>query len=141
VVKVTRQYRFSASHRLHSHLLSEDANREVYGKCNNPYGHGHDYVVQVQVQGPVEEATGLAVDVNRLDEMVKGAFLDEMANRNLNDLEDFAELVPTTENLAVVIEQRLGRQWQRVFPKAWPKLDGVRVLETKRNIIETKGMR
>lgn len=113
----------------------------MYGKCNNPYGHGHDYVVQVQVRGPVEVTTGLAVDVNRLDEMVKGAFLDEMANRNLNDLQDFAELVPTTENLAVVIEQRLGKQWQRVFANEWPKLDGVRVLETKRNIIETKGMR
>jgi len=141
VVKVTRQYRFSASHRLHSPQLSEDENWQVYGKCNNPYGHGHDYVVQVQVSGVVDEDTGLALPVEALDGMMERLVLRDVSNGNLNDLPAFAEVVPTTEMLAIEVDRRLRAGWSAVFPEVWPQLDGVRILETKRNVFETIGAR
>jgi len=141
VVKVTRQYRFSASHRLHSPQLSEDENWQVYGKCNNPYGHGHDYVVQVQVSGVVDEDSGLALPVEALDGMMERLVLRDVSNGNLNDLPAFAEVVPTTEMLAIEVDRRLRAGWSAVFPEAWPQLDGVRILETKRNVFETIGAR
>ncbi|MBL8296486.1 MAG: 6-carboxytetrahydropterin synthase [Bryobacterales bacterium] len=141
MVKVTRQYRFSASHRLHSPQLSDDENRQVYGKCNNPYGHGHDYVVQVQVSGPVDEDTGLALPVEVLDGLMERLVLRDVANGNLNDLPAFAEVVPTTEMLAIEVDRRLRARWSAVFPETWPQLDGVRILETKRNVFETIGAR
>jgi len=140
-MRVTRQYRFSASHRLHSPQLSEDGNWQVYGKCNNPYGHGHDYVAQVQVSGPVDEETGLALPVEALDGLVERHVLRAVANANLNDLPAFAEVAPTTEMLAVAIDRWLRTGWTDVFPGEWPRLDGVRILETKRNVFETIGVR
>lgn len=141
VVKVTRQYRFSASHRLHSVQLSDGENRRVYGKCNNPYGHGHDYVAQVRVSGPVDEETGLALPVEALDEMMRRLVLKEIANANLNDLPVFAGTVPTSEMLAVEIDRRLRAGWSAVFAGGQPRLDGVRILETRRNVFETIGAR
>lgn len=141
MIRVTRQYRFSASHRLHSPRLSPEQNAEIYGKCNNPFGHGHDYVIQVQASGPVDPETGLALDVRRLDGLVESALLADFANANLNDLAVFAETSPTTENLARESECRLRRAWRSVFADEWPRLEGVRILETRRNVIETEGMR
>lgn len=141
MVNVTRQYRFSASHRLHSPQLSEDENWQVYGKCNNPYGHGHDYVVQVQVSGPVDEETGLALPVEALDGVMEQLVLKDVANGNLNDLPAFAKVVPTTEMLAIEVDRRLRAGWRAVFPGEWPQLDGVRILETRRNVFETIGVR
>lgn len=141
MVKVTRQYRFPASHRLHSSQLSADENREVYGKCNNPFGHGHDYVLQVQVSGPVDEETGLAVSVDALDALVGRRVLRLVTHTNLNDLPEFAVAVPTTEMLAVAVDRWLRAGWAETFPGEWPRLDGVRILETRRNVFETIGVR
>jgi len=135
-MRLTRRYRFSAAHRLHSELLSEAENRETFGKCNNPYGHGHDYVLEVTVRGAVDAETGLVADVRRLDTVVRREVLDAFHMRNLNvDVAEFAGLVPTSENVAVVVERRLGRVWRREFPGS-PALDRIRIHETRRNIFE-----
>ena len=134
--RVTRRYRFAASHRLHSALLSEDRNREAYGKCNNPFGHGHDYVLDVSVRGPADR-DGRTVDRAALDELVAWQVIEPFDHRNLNvEVAEFARTVPTSENLAVEICRRLKAGWSAVFPGEWPKLDGVRIAETPRNIFE-----
>lgn len=135
MIEVTRRYRFAASHRLHSPSLSEDENRRLYGKCNNPFGHGHDYVLDVTTRGPVDEETGLAVPHAALDALVERAVLAELRNANLNDLPVFsAARVPTTESLLDEIRRRLGRQW----PAGFPALAAIRIQETKRNRFESR---
>lgn len=135
--RVTRRYRFSASHRLHSAQLNEAENREIYGKCNNPYGHGHNYVVDVSAHGPLDPVSGRAVDTARLDDLVTREILTPFDHSNLNEgVEAFASLVPTSENLAVEISRRLKRNWNTVFPGEWPKLAKVRIAETPRNVFE-----
>jgi 6-pyruvoyltetrahydropterin/6-carboxytetrahydropterin synthase len=138
VIRLTRRYRFAASHRLHSDNLPEDENRAVFGKCNNPYGHGHDYVLEVSVTGPVESESGQAVRLGTLDRAVQETVLAGMDHRNLNaEVEEFrGGLVPTTENLAEVILNRLDRNWGRFFPKGLPRLERIRIYETPRNIFE-----
>jgi len=136
VFRVTRRYRFAASHRLHAPQLSDPENRQLYGKCNNPYGHGHNYEVEVSARGPLD-GSGRAVDIGCLDELVAQQVLAPFAHRNLNqEIDSFARLVPTTENLAVEICRRLKDNWRTVFPGEWPKLERVRIAETARNIFE-----
>ncbi len=139
--RVTRRYGFAASHRLHSNDLGEDDNRRLYGKCNNPYGHGHNYVVDVSVRGPLDAATGRAVDIGVLDELVRREVVLPFDHRNLNrEVAAFASdapvLVPTSENLGLEICRRLKRNWKQVFPGEWPKLEKIRIGETARNIFE-----
>lgn len=135
--RVTRRYEFSASHRLHSGELSEEENRKLYGKCNNPYGHGHNYVVEVSACGPLDAATGRAVDTAALDRLVARGVLRPFEHRNLNeDVAAFAHVVPTSENLAAEICRRLKQEWRRAFPGEWPKLEKIRIAETPRNIFE-----
>ena len=137
--RVTRRYGFPASHRLHATQLDEEENRRLYGKCNNPYGHGHNYVVEVSARGPADPTTGLAVDTAMLDELVGRLVVQPFSHRSLNaEVESFAEVVPTSENLAVEICRRLKRDWNTVFPGTWPKLEKVRIAETARNIFEIK---
>jgi 6-pyruvoyltetrahydropterin/6-carboxytetrahydropterin synthase len=137
MIRVTRRYRFSASHRLHSDRFSEAENRELFGKCNNPFGHGHDYVLDIGVLGPIEPATGLAVNVQALDGLVRESVLHDFENRNLNeDVDEFTAAVPTSENIVLAIEQRLRRRWPAVFPGEWPRLEKLRLQETRRNRFE-----
>ena len=137
--RVTRRYEFAASHRLHSPALSADENRRLYGKCNNPYGHGHNYVVEVSARGPLDEVTGQAVDTGLLDSLVSQQVLGPFAHRNLNvDVDSFALVAPTSENLAADICRRLKDNWSRFFPDEWPRLDRVRIAETARNIFEVE---
>lgn len=132
-MKLTRRYRFSASHRLHAEALSEEANRATYGKCNNPYGHGHNYIVEVTVEGPVDVRTGRVVDVPRLDEVVQKEIIGRYDHRNLNEqVEDLANKVPTSEVVAEAIHARLAQNW----PVGSPVLARVRVWETRNNIFE-----
>ena len=84
-MQLTRRYHFSASHRLHSAELSEDVNQELYGKCNNPYGHGHNYEVEVTVSGLIERTTGRVVDRGALDRLVKKQVIEPLDHRNLNE--------------------------------------------------------
>ena len=137
MLNVTRRYRFAASHRLHTPRLSEAENRDLYGKCNHPYGHGHNYEVEITVRGPLDAATGRAVDLRRLDGLVKTEVLDAFDHRNLNaEIRQFAELVPTSENLALELERRLRAGWPAAFPGEWPRLEKIRIAETARNIFE-----
>jgi 6-pyruvoyltetrahydropterin/6-carboxytetrahydropterin synthase len=139
VFRVTRRYQFAASHRLHSPSLSEDENQRVYGKCNNPYGHGHNYVLHVSARGVPNPSAGQAVDTRLLDELVNRQVLEPFEHRNLNmDLEWFEPVVPTSENLGREICRRLKRNWNTVFGGEWPKLEKVRIEETPRNIFEIR---
>ena len=138
-MRLTRRSRFAASHRLHSAAFSEDQNRELYGKCSNPYGHGHDYVLDVTAVGPVNEVSGQAVHVPTLDRLVGEEVLKDFDHRYMNaDLGEFKALVPTSENIIQVIEDRLIARWRETFPGEWPRLEGIRLRETKRNVFELK---
>ena len=111
---LTRRYRFSASHRLHSAQLGEEENRRIYGKCNNPYGHGHNYVVEVTVSGPVDPATGMIANLGDLDAFVESEVIEPFDHNYLNEeVAAFREHVPTTENLCIEIFDRLS-----AFPSA-----------------------
>jgi 6-pyruvoyltetrahydropterin/6-carboxytetrahydropterin synthase len=137
--RVTRRYEFAASHRLHAPQLSDDENRKLYGKCNNPHGHGHNYVVEVSARGPLDAATGRAIDTAALDRLVRREVLTPFGHRNLNeDVASFTEVVPTSENLAAEVCRRLKREWRGAFPGEWPKLEEIRIAETARNIFEVK---
>jgi 6-pyruvoyltetrahydropterin/6-carboxytetrahydropterin synthase len=129
-VVLGRRYRFAASHRLHSPHLSEAENWRVYGKCNNPYGHGHNYTVEVLLSGPVDPATGMIANLADLDAFVEREILEPFDHKSLNeDVAVFRETVPTTENLCMEIFQRL-----KTFPYA--RLERVRVEETSNNSFE-----
>jgi 6-pyruvoyltetrahydropterin/6-carboxytetrahydropterin synthase len=133
-VRVTRRYRFVASHRLHARELTDEQNSELYGKCNNPFGHGHNYSLDVSVCGPVDGATGRVVDLSALDAYVDRQVIQAFDHRDMNqDIPAFRDLVPTTENLSWEIDRRLREQW--TFPAA---LDGVRIRETERNLFELR---
>ena len=124
---LTRRYSFAASHRLHSAHLSEEENWRVYGKCNNPYGHGHNYQLEVTVTGPVDPATGMIAHLGDLDAFVDREVLEVFDHRNLNEeIPAFRERVPTSENLCIEIYDRL-----RAFPSA--HLVRVRLGETSLN--------
>lgn len=114
---LTRRYHFSASHRLHVDTLSDQENRKLFGKCNNPFGHGHDYILSVTVRGRVDATTGLIVPVSALDNLVETEVLSLFAHRNINlDIAQFADLVPTTENVALVIASILEEHWTAWLP-------------------------
>ena len=130
---LTRRYWFSASHRLHSHLMSPEENRRTYGKCNNPYGHGHNYALEVTVSGPVDQATGMVCNLVDLDDYVQREILERFGHENLNTLAAFQERVPTTENLCREIFEIL----QRGFSAA--HLEKVRLEETMMNSFEYAG--
>lgn len=135
--RVTRQYQFAASHRLHSPQLGVEENRELYGKCNNPFGHGHNYVLEVSVSGPLDARSGRAVDTTVLDQLVSREVLEPFGHRNLNtEVPVFSQIVPTSENLGVEIWRRLQSHWRAAFPGDWPRLEKVKIAETPRNIFE-----
>jgi 6-pyruvoyltetrahydropterin/6-carboxytetrahydropterin synthase len=130
-VRLTRRYRFSASHRLDTPALSPDENRKLYGKCNNPYGHGHDYVLDVTVAGSPDES-GQIASRKALDALVEERVLARFDHKNLNtDIVELAGVVPTTESLVATVEKALAQGW----PLA-AKLDRVRISETDRNMFE-----
>ncbi len=126
---LNRRYRFSASHRLHSDQMSEEENRATYGKCNNPHGHGHNYVLEVTVSGPVDE-NGMVCNLVDLDECVKSNVVTRFDLENLNCRREFAATVPTTENLCAVIYDILKREFRQAH------LEKVRLEETMMNAFE-----
>jgi 6-pyruvoyltetrahydropterin/6-carboxytetrahydropterin synthase len=130
---LTRRYRFSASHRLHSGNFSSEENRAIYGKCNNPHGHGHNYTLEVTVSGPVDERTGMVCNLVDLDGFVEREVLSHYDLENLNTLQEFTRNVPTTENLCVEIFEILQRGFRRAH------LERVRLEETMMNSFEYAG--
>lgn len=133
MVCVTRVYDFSAAHRLHSEQLPDDQNLAIFGKCNHPGGHGHNYVVDVTVKGMPDPDTGFAYPIDALDRLVEEKVIRVMDHRHLNtDVPQFKHLNPTSENLAVVI-------WNILLPDLGPALHKIRVQETPRNFFEYYG--
>lgn len=132
-VELGRRYHFSASHRLHSEHLSEEENARVFGKCNNPFGHGHNYTLEVNVSGKVDPETGMIANLADLDGFVEGAVLQALDHKSLNEeVAAFREKVPTTENLCIEIYERLKN-----FSHA--KVERVRIEETRNNSFEYAG--
>ena len=126
---LSRRYRLSASHRLHSDAYTEEQNWAVFGKCNNPYGHGHNYVVEVTVGGPVDGTTGMVCDLGELDGFAQTNLVEQFDHTNLNTLEVFREQVPSTENFAIEI--------YRIFQEfAGENVERVRIEETGNNSFE-----
>jgi 6-pyruvoyltetrahydropterin/6-carboxytetrahydropterin synthase len=131
---LTRVYRFSASHRLHSDHLPADRNAELYGKCNNPHGHGHNYVLEVTVHGEIDPGTGRVISPGELDRFIGDVILRDFDHRDMNhEIPEFKSLVPTTENLASVIDGRIRRAWPF---RGW--IDRVFIRETPRNAFELR---
>jgi 6-pyruvoyltetrahydropterin/6-carboxytetrahydropterin synthase len=132
-LELTRRYAFAAAHRLHSPRLSPAENQRIYGKCNNPFGHGHNYVTEVTVTGPLDPATGMIARLGELDSFVAREVLEPFDHSNLNeDVPVFRDRVPTTENLCIEIFERLKQ-----FPGA--RLVRIRLEETGRNSFEYAG--
>ena len=132
VASLSRRYHFSASHRLHTEAYDAERNREVFGKCNNPHGHGHNYSVQVTFRGPVDAATGMVCNLGNLDAFARMNLLELFDHTNLNLLECFRETVSTTENLAIEVKRIFER-----FPYA--RLERVHIEETSNNSFDCIG--
>lgn len=130
---LTRRYWFSASHRLHCEDMSEAENQAVYGKCNNPYGHGHNYALEVTVGGQIDQQTGMVCNLVDLDRFVQEKILERFDHQNLNTLAEFKRVVPTTENLCVEVYEIL----QQGFHHA--QVEKIRVEETMLNSFEYAG--
>jgi 6-pyruvoyltetrahydropterin/6-carboxytetrahydropterin synthase len=131
---ITRRYKFAAMHRLHTEHLSEEDNWKVFGKCNNPNGHGHNYVVLVTVEGAINERTGLAADVKALDRIVHETVVARFDHRDLNGDPAFAVKTTTGENLAILI-------WDLLVSKIPSgRLAKVGVVETRDNYFEYAGL-
>lgn len=133
-VRVTRRLHFSAGHRLHRPEWDEEKNREVFGACSNPAGHGHNYDLEVTVEGEVDPTTGFVLDLSRLKTLVNEHVVQDIDHTNLNkDVPWMQGVVPTTENLAV-----------RIWDRLEGRLDGARLVsvklwETERNVVEYRG--
>jgi 6-pyruvoyltetrahydropterin/6-carboxytetrahydropterin synthase len=132
---LTRRYWFSASHRLHSDAMSAQENQMVYGKCNNPYGHGHNYALEITVGGLVDAKTGMVCNLADLDAFVKENILKRFGHENLNALEEFQGTVPTTENLCRQVYNILERGFRHAG------IEKVRMEETMLNSFEYAGGR
>ncbi|MCB1021483.1 MAG: 6-carboxytetrahydropterin synthase [Bryobacterales bacterium] len=132
MLRLTRCYPFCASHRLHLDSLSEEENQELFGKCNNPYGHGHNYRLHVTLSGQADPETGMLVDRDALDRVVREDVLKRIDHKDMNSaVPEFADLNPTTENLAKVISGWLCRAWSERGSGA--KLQRLTLEETARN--------
>ncbi len=130
---LSRRYLFSASHRLHSEEMSAAENQSTYGKCNNPYGHGHNYTLEITISGPVDERTGMVCNLVDLDGFIEREVLSRYDHENLNMLKEFAETVPTTENLCTQIYEIVHRGFTLAH------LERVKLEETMMNSFEYAG--
>ena len=129
-LSLTRRYSFAASHRLCRPDWSDTENYRIFGKCANPYGHGHNYLLEVTVAGALDPNTGMIINLADLDAIVKTKVLDEFDHVYLNEqVPEFRDLVPTTENLCRVIFQRLSSATKA-------RLERIRIEETGRNSFE-----
>jgi 6-pyruvoyltetrahydropterin/6-carboxytetrahydropterin synthase len=133
-VSVFRKEHFNAAHRLHNPGWSDEKNQSVFGKCNNPRFHGHNYELVVEVKGEIHPDTGYVIDMGDLSRLIKAKVLDDFDHRNLNEeVAEFRDLIPTAENIAVVI-------WNRLRPEIEQNLElSVTLYETERNFVRYPG--
>ncbi|MBL8958824.1 MAG: 6-carboxytetrahydropterin synthase [Gemmatimonadetes bacterium] len=134
VVTVTRRLRFNAAHRVHNPALSEAENTALFGKCNNPNWHGHNYTLDVSVSGPIDPVTGYVMDLGQLRDLVEREVLEQVDHRNLNlDVPFMRGINPTSENLVVAI-------WNVLAPQVAPaSLTRLRLWETEHNFVDYHG--
>ena len=134
VVTVTRRLRFNAAHRIHNPELSDAENARLYGKCNNPNWHGHNYVLEVSVAGEIDPRTGYVVDLGALRDVVEREFVDVVDHRNLNlDVPFMQGVNPTSEHIVV-------QCWRVLEPHVAPaRLARLRLWETENNYVEYEG--
>jgi len=138
IAHFSRRYHFSAAHRLHVEALSEEENRATFGKCNNPFGHGHNYVVEVTLSGPVDVTTGMVVNLSDLDLFAQREVLDLFDHANLNTLEAFRDRVTTTENVCVEMWSIFSRFAEsKDYPQL--RLERIAIEETGNNSFEYFG--
>jgi 6-pyruvoyltetrahydropterin/6-carboxytetrahydropterin synthase len=138
IAHFSRRYHFSASHRLHVEALSEEVNRATFGKCNNPFGHGHNYVVEVTLSGPVDAVTGMVVNLSDLNLFAQREVLDLFDHANLNTLEAFRDRVTTTENVCVEMWSIFSRFAEsKDYPQV--RLQRIAIEETGNNSFEYFG--
>lgn len=134
VAHITRRITFSAAHRLHSDALSPEENRRVFGKCNHPNGHGHNYVLEVTVAGPIDPVTGMVHNLTDLKRVMSEVVEHDIDHKNLNvDVPAFRDLNPTAENIAAVLWDLLAAR----LPKGL--LREVRLVETENNFVSFRG--
>lgn len=133
-VTVTRRLTFNAAHRVHNPALSDAENSRLFGKCNNPNWHGHNYVLEVSVTGAVDERTGYVLDLGALKRLVQDEVVDRVDHRNMNvEVEFMRDLIPTTENIVVAF-------WRVLEPRIRPaRLTRLRLWETENNYVEYQG--
>jgi len=133
-VTITRRMHFSAAHRVHNPSLSDEENRRLFGKCNNPNWHGHNYMLDVSVRGGLDEKTGYVLDLSRVRDIVQQTVIDKVDHRNLNLEVDFLrDVIPTTENVVVAI-------WRALEPALRPaRLTRLVLWETVNNYVEYDG--
>jgi len=132
MIRLSQKFEFSASHRLHNPKLSDEENQALFGKCNNPHGHGHNYVLQVTLAG-IPDATGRLIDVPQFEKIVAANVIERFDHRYLNvEIAEFSELIPTVENIAMVIFKLLKSK----FEGTSAKLCGVTLWETTKTWCE-----
>ena len=133
-VTVTRRLHFSAAHRVHNPAMSDEENRSVFGKCNNPNWHGHNYILDVSVTGTLDERTGYVIDLSRVKQIVEERVIQHVDHRNLNLEVDFMRgIIPTTENVVVAF-------WRELEPALAPaRLTKLVLWETVNNHVEYEG--
>jgi 6-pyruvoyltetrahydropterin/6-carboxytetrahydropterin synthase len=134
MIYVTRRAEFSASHYYHNPDLSPEENRRLFGKCNNPHGHGHNYTLEVTVAGEVDPTTGMVMDLKELKKLLEAEVLEQMDHKFLNEeVPVFSTKIPTTENIAVEI-------WRMLEPKLrLGKLHRIKLYETPDLYVEYLG--
>lgn len=130
-VAVYRKAHFNAAHRLHNPDWDEATNQNVFGKCNNPHFHGHNYNLEVKVVGEIDPETGYVIDMKILKDLIEEYVIERFDHKNLNvETEEFQQLNPTAENIAVVIYQLLRKQLDEKFQLT------IKLYETERNFVE-----
>ena len=134
MIYLTRRETFSASHRLHNPDIDDDMNAMIYGKCNNIYGHGHNYVLEVVVAGEIDPKTGYIIDLKKLKDIIRENIINKVDHKHLNyDVDFMCGIIPTTENFAVAI-------WNQLKDKIYSgKLHSIKLYETENNYVEYKG--
>lgn len=134
MIYITRRAHFSAAHRLYNPAFSESKNVEVYDKCTNSNGHGHNYFVDVTIAGEPDPATGYVIDLKKLKRIIEDEFISKVDHKNLNvDVDFLRGVIPTAENIAIAC-------WKQIAPHITAgKLFSVRVYETEKNSVEYKG--
>lgn len=133
-VTVTRRVHFNAAHRVHNPALSDEENERLFGRCNNPNWHGHNYVLDVSVEGEPDPVTGYVMDLARLRDIIQREVLSEVDHRNFNiDVPFMRDVIPTTENIVVTF-------WRRIQPHVAPaRLKRIVLWETENNYVEYSG--